>query len=99
MLFLGFSKGYSKYCSKHCATKDGSRIPEESKKIGATKRKEKMKILLDDPVESKKYRQKLSEKSSYYMNLPEEKLKRSNILKQKILSGEFTPNITKYNQI
>ncbi len=94
VLFLGFSKGYSKYCSKYCATKDVDRIPEESRKIGTIKRKEKMKILLDDPVEGTKYRQKLSEKSSYYMNLPEEKLKRSNILKQKILSGNFTPNIT-----
>jgi hypothetical protein len=94
VLFISFEKGYSKYCSYYCSIKDGDRVSLESRKIATDKRKKKMRILLDNPIEGMIYRQKLGEKSSYYMNLPEEKEKRSNALKQKILSGEFTPNIT-----
>lgn len=94
VMFLDFQRGYSKYCSYHCTIRDGSRVPEESKKIGTAKRKKKMKILLDNPIEGLKYREKLRIKSTESMNRPEEKERRSIYLKEKILKGEFTPNIT-----
>lgn len=94
VIFLDFQRGYSKYCSQYCTIRDGSRVSEKSKKIGIAKRQIKMKMLLDDPIEGLKYREKLSIKSTQYMNQPGEKEKRSFQLKEKILDGRFTPNIT-----
>lgn len=93
-LFLSFEKGYSKYCSSKCSRKDGSKTSQEMIDRATSKRSEKMRILLDDPIEGNEYRRKLSVKSSYYNNLPENKEKKSIEMKKKILAGEWTPNIT-----
>ena len=94
VMFISFNRGYSKYCSRTCSIKDPSRVSEENRKIGTAKRNEKMKILLDDPIKGTEYRQNIGLQSSYYMNLPAEKERRSKILKDRIMKGEFTPNIT-----
>lgn len=92
--FKNYDIGYKKYCSNNCASNDADRISKEGKEIGTLKRKEKMKILLSDPIKGPEYRRKISVKSKYYNNLPEEKERRSKFLKNRILEGKWTPNIT-----
>lgn len=94
VLFLTFDKGYSNYCSKHCATKDPDRISERGKRIGIEKRNIAMKNLLLDPIRGKEYRQKISVKSKHYSNLPGARERQSIFMKTKIANGEFTPCIT-----
>jgi hypothetical protein len=93
-LFLGFIKGYSLYCSASCTRKDGTKTSPEMVKQATIKRQEKMKILLADPIRGGEYRRILSVNSTYNNNLPENKEKKSLEMKAKILSGEWTPNIT-----
>lgn len=93
-LFRSFSKGYGIYCSAEHARSDYTRVSDTNRKIGTEKRNKKMKALLNDPVKGKEYREKISNKSKLYMNNPEEKQKRSDYLKKRILDGSWTPNIT-----
>ena len=85
---------YSKWCSSQCAKKDFRRISEESKNIGIYKRNIKMQELFNDPKRNAEYRNKISESSKKRMNTPEEKLRHSTIMKEKIRKGEFTPCVT-----
>ena len=53
-----------------------------------------MKELRSDPEWDRLYREKLSKASKIKNNDPVAKAKKSKLMKEKILSGEFTPNIT-----
>lgn len=95
VMFLNFDKGYSKYCSKTCATRDYDRLSEKSKQIAIQKRTKTMKTRREtDPVWAEEYFQKLSEAAKKNNADPERRKQKSVWMKSRILSGEFTPHVT-----
>ena len=92
--FKSFKQGYKTYCSLQCSRSDGTKTSPEMIKVATNKRMKKMRELLNDKVRGKEYRDKISKKSKHYNNLHGEKEKRSILLKERIKSGNFNPNIT-----
>ena len=85
--------GYNKFCSKECMYKDPERYSEEIISKQTKNRNNTMKKLLSDEKWATEYKNKLSLKSKEFYSNPENRKHHSNIMKEKIKNGEFTPCI------
>jgi hypothetical protein len=88
---------YRQYCGLICARKAGWKGPAYGSKGMANiieKRKKSMKMLMSDPIRGPIYRRKLSDSSKITNSDPRGRQMRSELLKSRIASGEWTPKIT-----
>jgi hypothetical protein len=88
---------YREYCGSTCARKAGWKGPAYGS-AGMSeiikKRKVSMKKLMNDPIRGPAYRYKLSTSSRITNRNPIARQMRSDFLKARIASGEWTPKIT-----
>lgn len=92
VMFLNHRDGYSKWCSIACTRKDSSKVPIEKQKRTQQAMHAKVRELLDNPDSD--YRAKISKASKEYNNRPEVRAYRSNLVKDKIKDGSWTPCVT-----
>jgi hypothetical protein len=85
--------GYNNFCSKSCMYKDPNRYTEEVISKQTENRNKTMQKLLADETWAKEYKSKISKKSKEYYNDPENRKKQSDVMKEKIKNGDFTPCI------
>lgn len=84
---------YNTFCSKDCMYKDPDRYSDEIIKKQTDARNVTMKKLLSDENWANEYKNKLSIKSKEFYSNSENRIYLSNMMKEKIKNGEFTPSV------
>lgn len=93
----GFNS-YRRYCSSYCAGKDPNKVSAEMIKVATEKRNSSMKALRESPIDNAAYKEKLRAGMKKFYSSPAGEImkkRQSELVKQKIMNGEFTPERTR----